>query len=186
MSIANLLVPNDLNLYCGNLTSSGLVESKTFYRIDFNDVSAQSIPNATITAVQFPSPIQANNFAAPTSNSSVYTAPIAGYYNMSYVVVYQNFTGIGAVYAWITRASSIVRHGASCTTSFEAASLSSGPPVTNIVLGNDEITLTGSAFMFLNLGETFSVNTYQNSGSSQNINATTAGTSVFTINFLHI
>jgi hypothetical protein len=182
MSLSNAFGLNPpLNV---NLTVEGVISGKTFYRIDTNDLSTQTISNATITAVQFPVPYVSNNFNSPTSSNTTYTIPIQGFYNISYTVPYESYPGIGFLQAWIQRSSTNIRYASSSSTGFEAASLTVGPPVSNITLGTDSVQLSGSAILYLNLGETIQIQTYQNSGSSQTITAYIAVATI-TIDFLH-
>jgi|HubBroStandDraft_5_1064220.scaffolds.fasta_scaffold05393_3 hypothetical protein len=156
----------------------------TFVRVDYNGTGTQAITNATATAVQFPNAVLSKNFPAPTSTSTTYAAPFAGWYSISYTISYNSFTGIGVMDAWILKASASVRYANVSIPSFEASALTAGPPVSAITLGTDNVAMCGSCIIYLDLAETFQVQTYQNSGSSQNLLAG-ADTSLISINFLH-
>jgi hypothetical protein len=178
MSISNLFVPNDLTLYCGTLNQT------TYYRIDYNNIG-QTIPNATVTAVQFPlSYISTNNFSAPTINNTIYNVPIQGLYNICYSITYPSFQqGIGIFNSWISTSTTPSSAGTCSISSFEAGSLTPGPPVSNITLGSDVVQLTGSAILYLNPSNNVSIMTYQNSGIS--LTTATSDSTSITINFLH-
>jgi hypothetical protein len=183
MSTANAFgLPPPLDV---NLTIGGIVEQTTYSRIDYNNGVAQSIPSATVTAISFPTPYLSNNIPAPTDTSTTYTAPIGGYYNISYSICYASYPGIGTLQAWVKRNAANIRYASTSSSAFEASALTVGPPVSAITLGTDPCQLSGSCVTLLGLGETFQIQTYQNSGSSQDLSVTDGQTSIITIDFLH-
>src|ERR1700677_3942316 len=167
MSLANILVPNDLQLFCGGLTSSTPIVQQNLYRIDFYVISPQPILTGTITTVLFPDNYIASGIGP--ASSGIYTAPIAGFYSISYSFTYNTYPGTGTFQGWILRADANVRYATTSSSGFEAISLTAGPPVSGITLGSDTIQLSGSTLIPLNAGETFQVQTYQNSGATLNL-----------------
>ena len=184
MSISNLLVPNDLDLYANSLTTTGPIIGNSFWRVDYTGSGTQTIPNATATAVSFATNLLQSNFPA-TLPTTTYTAPIGGLYLISYNIDLSNTTGVGYCQAYIKRASATSAYGVSSSRFFEASALTIGPPVSAITLGTDGIPLGGTAVIPLALNETFQLLVYQNSGTSQTLTNITPNISLISITFLH-
>jgi hypothetical protein len=188
MSISNLFQPNNTELFCDTLTCNNIIVANpiiqpTYYRVDVNTTSPQTITNATITTVLFPNTVVSNNFTPPIGG--IYTAPIAGFYAISFTISYVYFDGVGFMQAWVQSSTTTNRYGFISLPAFEASALTEGPPVSGITLGTDTPSLTGTAIIKLALGETFQVFTYQNSGGVLQINFIAAAKSLISINFLH-
>lgn len=181
MSIANLFQPNSMSLYCGNLTASGIISSESYYRIDYN-IGGQAITNDTVTAIFFQSSVKSNNFPAPTSSHTIYNVPVAGVYLITYAVTFI-MKGIGIYNTWISTSTIPASSGQASISTFEAASLTAGPPVSNITLGSDVAQLNGSAILYLVPSNNVSIMCYQNTGN--NVLTGTTDYTNFSINFLH-
>lgn len=93
MSVANLLIPNQYVVYCGNLVSSIVIQQDLPW-IEAERTTTQSIPNNTITNVAFPTVIARNGgFPLPTVGSTVFTPPFPGWYQVNYQVLFPLFIG---------------------------------------------------------------------------------------------
>jgi hypothetical protein len=182
MSVATLEVPNSYNLYANSLTTKTPINQPNFYRIDYN-IAGQTIPNGVDTAVQFPSNITASNFSAPTISNTIYNVPMAGAYLITYGITYPSFEGQGIFNAWISTSTTPASAGAVSMPTFEAASLTAGPPVSGITLGTDVAQLSGSAIVYLIPSNNVSIMTYQNTGASRT--TSTSDATNFAITFLH-
>lgn len=184
MSIANLLVPNDLNIFANSVTSSGLIQGENIYRIDYVNTGTQAIPSGVMTAVNFTANLYSSNFPATLPISS-YTAPLSGIYSISYTVSISNSNGIGYCQAYIKRASAGYGYGVCSSRYFEASALTPGPPVSGITLATDGIPLGGSARVPLNQGEQVQLIVFQNSGVSQNLTSSAPNSQLITIDYCH-
>jgi len=188
MSIATLLVPNDLQLFCGSITTSEPNSSERFYRVDQN-TSGQTIPNGATTPIQFPNPVMSANFPAPggTLPSTVFTAPISGFYNISYSFNITKSSGTGQIYAWIAPGGATLYYGTCNTNQFEAGSMTVGPPVSNITYAASATDrLSASALVPLTAGQGFQIQVTQTTGVIQDITPGGGGSpTVITVDYAH-
>jgi hypothetical protein len=183
MSIENLFVPNSFNIYAANFISSGIITQPRYYRIDYVSTGSQTIPNTTLTPVNFTSNLISSNFVAPTTNNT-YTAPIAGLYNISYQIAISASGGTGQYVSYIKKSSASLGYAIQSTSNFEASALTVGPPVSAITLGTDTISISSAAVVPLNLGETFQILVTQNTGASQTLVTSGALSQLISINLI--
>ncbi len=184
MSISNLLVPNDYDLFANSLTTTGPISGQAIYRIDYVNSVTQPVPTGTFTPVSFVSNLTQSNFPA-TLPTSTYTAPIGGLYLIAYTVSLSNSNGIGYCQVYIKRNNSVIGYGSASSRYFEASALTPGPPVSGITLASDGIPMGGSAIIQLNTGETFQIIVFQNSGVSQTLTINPPNTQLISIYYLH-
>jgi hypothetical protein len=184
MSISNLFNPNDYDLFANSLTTTGQISGQAIYRIDYNNLADQSVPNNTSTTVSFPTNLVQSNFPA-TLPVTVYTAPIAGLYLITYTISLSNSNGIGYCQAYIKRQNSGYGYGVCSSRYFEASALTPGPPVSGITLASDGIPLSGSAVLPLVAGEQVQILVYQNSGVTQTLTISQPNTQIISIYYLH-
>ena len=146
MSLSLILDPstqnqNWKNLYVYSLNSLVPI-SQPVYWIDAQNAFAQFIPSGSVqTPIQFPS----NNrvgFDAPTVSSTVFTNNNkAGFYLVNYQINFQNT--IGPLVA-IDFSTWIRRNGADTYATNQ---------ITIDLNSNKQLTLTGSAFVFMSIGD---------------------------------
>ncbi len=184
MSISNLLVPNDYDLFVNSLTTTGPISGQAIYRVDYVSSGTQSISHNQYVGVNFTVNFLQSNFPA-TLPTTIYTAPIAGLYLISYTASISNSNGIGFCQAYIRRQTSAFGYGVSSSRYFEASALTPGPPVSGITLASDGIPLGGTTVMQFNAGETFQLIVYQNSGASQTLTINPPNTQLISIYYLH-
>lgn len=185
MSINELLVPNNYNLFANSITTNQDINEIHYYRVDQNTV-AQTLTSGVVTSLIFSVPIYSANFPAPTFGSTTYTAPISGFYNISYSVCVTKQTGKGQIYTWIQPSGSFVGYATSNTNQFGASALTLGPPVSNITyaaLGVDR--LSGSALVPLNMGDTVQIQIYQTTGANELTAPVANSPTLITIDFAH-
>jgi hypothetical protein len=142
-------------LVCQNFICPNVITQKQYF-FETVAITAQSIPNATATAVTYLAP--AGNTGSANWNpgaASSFTAPVDGYYLISATVSWQAATG-GTRYL-------AVANGTSLTTRYTQQSQFM-PNSSSIVAQN------ASVMVFLPATTAFSVVVNQSSGSAININ----------------
>lgn len=166
MSIANLLVANDYNVFANSLTLTQAIVQPSTYRIDRSFLN-QRLITATITPVMYEQTLNNSNFPAPSGGNTIYTIPKTGLYEISYALTISKNNGQGQVFAWIQPSGTTIRYGLSGSNQFEASVLTPGPPVSAITLGLDNDYLTGSTLLAMTSGQTFTIDAFQNSGADR-------------------
>jgi hypothetical protein len=194
MSISNLFVPNDLNLFCNSLTANTITANSLviprYYTSNYAPaLGPQVVFNAINTPVQFPTVIASSNFPVPTVNFTTFAPPLTGWYLVSYTITYSGFpsNGQGCYQAWFVKGSAGNRYGAICVPCFEALSTTGTGPVVVNSLGTDYVTLSGCAHIFITVPDTIIVYTFQDTASiiPPSINPSAVQASIITIDYLH-